>query len=217
MLNFLISFIVFIAAVPVQAGFFDDDEKGKNCYNWYGEKEVCYRQHQNKKESYIGFNYMNFYGSRDESMTGSVGTGATYLTTSSLEAFRFIFGGSIYYSDSNIYLSNTGYSGTLYSAEVLIGFSLKAYRRSMVRPMLEVLGVGGLKSLQLARPPDGVDTRTVGFSYGVKGSMGMEFGFWRSVALRAMVDYYDVRADIAGVSAFPISSFGGSIGLTFFH
>lgn len=213
-------FLIVIAMSSItQAGWFsDDDDRTKNCYNWYGEKEACYRQHHEKHESFVGINYMDFTGEEEESLVGNTGFGMTYLTTSGLNAARFVFGGSLYMADGNVYVADTRYSGTLYSGEILLGFSLKAYRRATVRPMLDVLGVAGFKSLEMSRPPTGVDNRTFGFSYGVKAAAGMEFGFWRSVAIRTTIDYYDVRAkDIAGSSAFPMTSLGATIGLTFFH
>lgn len=214
-------FFIFSLLAPAlaSAGWFsDDNDRTKNCYNWYGEKEACYRQHSEKIESYVGLNYMDFTGEERESLVGNTGFGATYLTTSGLDAFRLMFGGSLYMADGNVYINDTRHVGTLYSGELLLGFSLKAYRRSTVRPFLEVLGAVGFKSLEMSRPPTGVDNRTFGFSYGGKGSMGMEFGFWRSVAIKTSIDYYDVRAkDIAGSDAFPMTSLGASIGLTFFH
>lgn len=215
-------FLIFSLILPsvASAGWFSDDDQRtqKNCYNWYGEKESCYRQHSEKIESYVGMNYYAFNGEEQESLVGNTGFGVTYLTTSSLDAFRFIFGGTLYTADGNVYVDNTRYTGTLYSGELLLGFSVKAYRRSTVRPLLDVVGAVGFKSLDMSRPPAGVDNRTFGFSYGGRVSMGMEFGFWRSVAIKTTIDYYDVRAkDIAGSDAFPMTSLGASIGLTFFH
>lgn len=220
MRKFLILFFILIGFTPcaVAGWFSDDDDRVKNCYNWYGEKEACYRPHNEKHESFVGFNYMDFNGEEEESLVGNTGFGMTYLTTSGLNAARFVFGGSLYMADGNVYVADTRYTGTLYSGEILLGLSLKAYRRATVRPMLDILGVAGFKSLEMSSPPTGVDNRTFGFSYGVKAAAGMEFGFWKSVAIRATVDYYDVRASkIAGSDAFPMTSLGASIGLTFFH
>lgn len=221
MMNTRVFLLILSLILPSIAGagwFSDDDDRTKNCYNWYGEKESCYRQHSEKIESYVGFNYLDFNGEEEESLVGNTGFGATYLTTTSLDAFRFMYGGNLYMADGNVYVGGTRYTGTLYSGELLLGFSLKAYRRSTVRPLLEVLGAVGFKSLDMSRPPTGVDNRTFGFSYGGRASMGMEFGFWRSVAIKTTIDYYDVRAkDIAGSDSFPMTSLGASIGLTFFH
>jgi hypothetical protein len=219
-LRFLILLFIFAPTLLVStasASWFGDDDKGKNCYNWYGEKEQCYTKHSEKKESYVGFEFKDFYGSEDESLTSSTGYGLTYLTTSSLDAFRFLFGGSLYYADGFAYLSSTRHAMTMYSGEVLLGFSIKAYRRSVVRPFLEVLAIGGFKSLEMTRPPTGVDNRTFGFSYGGKGSMGMEFGFWKATALRASIEYYDVRSKLAGSDSLPITSLGVGVGIVVFH
>lgn len=217
--SFCGSFLILIIALPSHAGWFSDDkEKPKHCYNWYGEKEYCNSRHTEKNESYVGFNFLDFNGDEEESLVGNQGFGLTYLTTTSQEAFRFIYGGSLYMADGNVYVGGTRYLGTLYSGELLLGFSLKAYRRATVRPLLEVVAAVGFKSLEMNRAPTGVDNRTFGFSYGGKASMGMEFGFWRPVAVRATVDYYAVAApDIAGSDSFPISALGASLGLTFFH
>lgn len=212
-------FILILSSFPAHAGWFSDDEKSvKNCYNWYGEKEPCYRQHNEKVETLLSFNYMDFTGDEVESLTGNTGFGATYLTTSGLDAARFVFGGSLYYADGNVYIESSRRVGTITSGELILGFSFKAYRRSTVRPILDILGLVGFKSLDMSNPPTGVDNRTFGFSYGGKVAAGMEFGFWRSLALRTTVDYYDVRAqDIAGSDAFPMKSLGASFGLVFFH
>lgn len=216
-----IFFLLFPIAVvvPAMAGLFgSDDHRPKNCYNWYGERETCYRQHSEKNETLVALNYYDFNGKEEQSLTGNVGFGATYLTTTSLDAARFVFGGSLFMADGNVWVDNMRYLGTLYSGELLLGLSLKAYRRSTVRPMLELIGTLGFKSLEMSRPPTDVENKTFGFSYGVRASMGMEFGFWRSVAVRTMIDYYDVRAkNIAGSDAFPMTSLGASFGLVFFH
>lgn len=218
--NYLSIFLIVQSFIfSAHAGWFSDDkENPKHCYNWYGEKEHCNSRQTTKNESYVGFNYLDFNGDEEESLVGNQGFGMTYLTTTSVEAFRFVYGGALYMADGNVYVGSTRYTGTLYSGELLLGFSVKAYRRATVRPLLEVLAAVGFKSLEMSRAPAGVDNRTFGFSYGGKGSMGMEFGFWRPVAVRATVDYYHVSApDIAGSSAFPLSALGASFGLTFFH
>lgn len=208
-----------IFAATAHAGWFSDDaEKPKHCYNWYGEKEHCYRQYNEKNESYVGFNFLDFNGDEEESLVGNQGFGMTYLTTSGVEAFRFVYGGALYMADGNVYVGGTRYQGTLYSGELLLGFSVKAYRRATVRPLLEVLGTIGFKSMEMRRAPVGENSRSFGFSYGGKASMGMEFGFWRPVAIRATVDYYHVSAQkIAGSDAFPMTALGASLGLVFFH
>lgn len=220
-MNKLFALIALITTASVAANaswFGGDDDKGKNCYNWYGEKEHCYRTHNEKNESYVGGNFLDFNGDEEESLVGNQGFGATYLTTSSLQAVRFMYGGSLYVADGNVYVGGSRYVGTLYSGELLVGLSLKAYRRATVRPLLEVLAAVGFKSLEMSRAPAGVDNRTFGFSYGGKGSMGMEFGFWKAVAIRTTIDYYGVSASkIAGSDSFPMTALGVSLGLTFFH
>lgn len=211
-LSFLVGFLLWS---PAFAGDPDEPRERDVCVNWYGEKEPCSGPYK-KTESYYGFQMYSFIGDKTKSATGSYGYGGTYLATTSQSHFRFHFGGSLYYAPTRTYLSNVSYNANILAADFILGFSIKPFLRSTVRPLIEVFALGGVKSMTMANPPTGVNDQTVGFSYGGKAGMGFEIGFSRFTAMKAMLEYQKITvSQLAGASNFPLDGLGFTLGLVF--
>lgn len=193
----------------------DSKEKRDVCVTWYGEKEPCMGP-KKKTESYFGFQMYSFIGNKTKSATGSSGYGGTYLATTQESHFRFLFGGSMYYAPTKTYLDDEDYSANMLAADLILGLSIKPFLRSTIRPILEIVALGGIKSMEMANPPTGTDDQTLGFSYGGKAGMGFEVGFSRFTALKALLEYQDVTVnELAGRKDFPLDGLGFTIGLVF--
>lgn len=203
-----------LVLVSAQASWFGDEDK--RCYDWHGNRESCQRLDA-RRESLIAGQFNAYYGEQTGSMTGSFGQGLLMTTVKSKSAVRFLFGGQLLYSAANSYINNSSAIGTtMMSADLIFGLSIKPYNDTYLKPIFEIDLIGGLKSIQFARPPAGIEEKNLKPSYGGKISLGMDIPISRTSSLRPAIDYQITRVDgIIDNETFVLDALGLSIGWVF--
>ncbi len=196
------------------AGLFGSDDK--RCYDWYGNRESCQRL-EPRRESLIAGQFNAYYGQETGSMTGSFGQGLLMTTVKSRNPIRFLFGGQLLYSAANSYINNSSAIGTtMMSADLIFGLSIKPYNDTYLKPVFEIDLIGGLKSIEFASPPAGIEDKNLKPSYGGKISVGIDIPISRTSALRPAIDYQITRVDgIIDGESFVLDALGVSIGWVF--
>lgn len=197
-----------------QAGLFGDDDK--RCYDWYGNRESCQRL-EPRRESLIAGQFNAYYGEETGSMTGSFGQGLLMTTVKSRSVVRFLFGGQLLYSAANSYINNSSAIGTtMMSADLIFGLSIKPYNDTYLKPIFEIDLIGGLKSIEFASPPAGIEEKNLKPSYGGKILLGLDIPISRTSSLRPALDYQITRVDgIIDGESFVLDALGVSLGWVF--
>lgn len=187
------------------------------CVNWNGEKEPCYGPYK-RSDHYFGFQMYSFIDDKEKSPTGSYGYGATYLASSGQSNVRFIYGGSLWYAATETWIAKTSYRANILAADLILGIQIKPSLRTTFRPILEIAAIGGVKSMDMAKPPTNVDDQTLGFSYGGKAGVGFEIGFTKFTSFKTMLEYQSVRvSELAGQKDFSLNGLGVTAGLSFLY
>jgi len=216
-LLFSLIFILGFFSSTAQARHHDDDDDDINvCYNWNHEREPCNR-YSLRRESEVALLGTSYYGDHDASFSGSFGEGLLLTTVKSYSSVRFLFGGQFLYSGAKMYVNQSTYNTTMMSADLLAGLSIKPIRDLAIQPVIEIDLMGGIKSLEVAGPPTGVENKNLKPSYGAKISLGLDLKVGRFTALRPAVEYeYNRLSGIVDGKKLNLDYLGVSLGLVFF-
>lgn len=198
-----------------QAGWFSDDTD-KLCYDIHGNRDYCQRNGP-RRESLVAGQFNSYYGERTGSMVGSFGQGLLITTVKSKDIVRFLFGGQLLYSAANSYINNSSaISTTVMSADLIFGISIKPYNDTYIKPVFEIDLIGGLKSIEFANPPTGIEQKNLKPSYGGKVLLGMDIPVSKTMSLRPALDYQITRVDgLIDNESFVLDALGVSLGLVF--
>jgi hypothetical protein len=184
------------------------------CSTTFGPSRYCA---DGDAESYLAFKLNSFAGDRSKSMTGSYSYNLSLTTVTSKDPVSFLMGGQIGYSNTNVYINDGSPAAARYiSLDIPLGVSIKFFRYHTIRPVLDIYGLVGFKSLDMGSPPSGVDNKTLSLSYGYGGSFGLEFSFTNYTGFRATIDYEDNKAmNLANQDAFNLSALCFKVGFVF--
>lgn len=215
MTNIFLALLILFTAPNVWGGWFSDDTD-KLCYDWYGNRQACSRTDA-RRESLIGAQFNSYYGNETGSMKGSFGQGLMMTTVKSKDTVRFLFGGALLFSSANSYINNIDdIATTVMSADLIFGISIKPYHDTYLKPVFEIDFIGGLKSIEFASPPAGIEDKYLKPSYGGKISVGLDIPMSRTFALRPAIDYQITRVDgIIDGESFQLDALGISFGLVY--
>lgn len=196
------------------AGLFGSDDG--RCYDWYGNRESCNRL-EARRETYLGGQFNSYYGERTGSMVGSFGQGAVLTTVKSKDAIRFLFGGQLLYGATNTYINNSSaINTTMMSADLIFGLSIKPFNDTYFKPVFELDLYGGMKSIEFANPPTGVEEKNLKPAYGGKLLVGIDIPLSKTLAIRPALDYQINRVDgIIDGESLVLDALGVSLGLVF--
>ncbi len=212
----LLGLILFLSLFPLYswAGFFTDDDS-KLCTDWYGNREACSRSDA-RRETVVAGQMNTYYGDETNSFTGSYGEGLLITTVKSKDRVRFLFGGQFMYSAANTYINNTTYGTVMMSGDLLFGLSLKPYNNTFLQPVFELNLLVGMKSIEFASPPTGVEEKNLVPSYGGKFSIGLDIPLSKLYAIRPAIDYQINRVDnVLSDDTLVLDALGFSLGIAF--
>lgn len=166
-----------------------------------------------RNSSYVSVQSYSYSGDKTRSLLGTNSFGMTFLSSRQDERFKLIYGGSFIYSPANIYLDNSARKGNIASADLLLGAAMTPNPNAKIRPVLMLLGMIGVHSLELTSPPTGVSNQTNSLAYGYKISLGLEVQMGASFTLGGFADYVrSTASELAGKTNFPLDAFGLSLG-----
>jgi hypothetical protein len=214
-MKILIFLISVLGTFTVHAGWFSDDTD-KLCYDWFGNREACSRT-QPRRESLIAGQFNTYYGEETGSMVGSFSQGVVLSTVKSKNAVRFLFGGQLLFSSANSFINNSNeIPTTMLSADLILGASIKPFHDTYLKPVFEIAFVGGLKSIEFAGPPTGIEEKNLLPSYGGKLSVGIDIPLSKLYAIRPALDYQITRVDgLIDNESFVLDALGISLALVF--
>lgn len=207
--------LIMLFSATANAGWFSDDTD-KLCYDIHGNRDYCQRNGA-RRESLIAGQFNSYYGERTGSMVGSFGQGLLITTVKSKDAVRFLFGGQLLYSAANSYINNSSaIPTTVMMADLIFGLSIKPYNDTYIKPIFEIDLIAGLKSIEFANPPVGIEQKNLKPSYGGKVLLGMDIPISKTMSLRPALDYQVTRVDgIIDNESFVFDALGISLGLVF--
>lgn len=166
--------------------------------------------------TFVGAHYHNFSGDRENSFVNNESYGVSVISTPHRSHFRLHYGAIVSYADGRAYVQSERKNTTLYSTDALIGLSVyPIVERVKIRPFFEAGGLGGIKYLEIINPPEGVDTRATGLSFGYRIAIGLETSFTNHYGLRFSADYISNKANIANASQFQFDGFAFNLGFYF--
>ena len=166
--------------------------------------------------TFVGAHYHSFSGNQENSFVGNESYGLSVISTPHREHLRLHYGAIVTYADARPYISGSRKSTILYSTDALIGLSVyPIIRRVSIRPFIEASGMGGIKYLEILNPPESVDARTTGLSFGYRLAIGLETSFDNHYGLRCFADYISNKASVASASDFQFDGFALNIGFYF--
>lgn len=203
--NFLVlfnsSFAFAQASMPVQ------------CTNMLGSDQPCSK---NEMETFFSYKLTSFVGDQQKSFTGSYSHGFSMTSVTERSNFSFLLGLQGSYGNMLAYINSLAYSSRLMGIDVPLGFSIKFFRSTWLRPVIDLYGLVGFRSLEVMAPPSGVDNKTMSFSYGYGVGLGFELGVSRKTAVRVMADYeMNSAQNLANQSGFKLDALAYRIGLVF--
>lgn len=210
----LIVLMVFLFLNAVNAMAIITSAAEPNCNRTFGPNQHCF---DGDSESFLAFKLNSFVGDRTKSLTGSYSYNLSFTSVTGKDNFSFLLGGQLGYGSVSAYINNgSALIGKYTSLDIPVGVSIKFFKSNRIRPILDLYGLVGFKSLDLSSPPTGVDNKTIGLSYGYGGSFGLEFNIGNYTSLRGTMDYETNTAQsLANQSGFNLSALCFKFGIVF--
>lgn len=169
-----------------------------------------------KPDSCLYGHALMFTGTEENSFQGTTGFGLGFTSGVGGSIFKWVFGGEFIYASALAQIDSTEYSAAIYGTDFLTGFRITPVPDSLITPMIEILGVAGIKSVQISDPPANSSNPSVAFSLGYKINVGADLKAGQSTVIRAFGSYVSASASKVGPkSNYNVGGFGLAIGFTF--
>lgn len=175
------------------------------CFAYRGQPDSCIYGHT-----------LLFTGTEENSFQGTTAFGLGFSAGVGGEVFKWVFGGEFLYASALANIDNVEYGAVVYGSDFLTGIRFTPVPDSTITPLIEFLGVGGIKAVQFADAPTGSSNPSVTFSFGYKINVGADLKIGRTSVVRAFASYVSASASQIGTkSNFNVGGFGLALGFTY--
>lgn len=165
--------------------------------------------------SHLYLHGLMYSGTKQNSLRGSTGFGIGFTSAIGDAAIKPILGAELTYASAIAYIDDEDYAATVYSADLLVGLEIIPLRSARIRPVVQVIGLGGIKFAQFANSDEITNNPSTSLSSGYKLNVGGEIDFGGFI-MRGFAGYVvNAASKLGPKSNFNLGGFGLSLGIVF--